>query len=74
MHVHACIVSARAVATRGADDLLVKQLFDNAPTELDVTIFDVDDELSMGMAREVAATAHKEKKFTDTVLLCTSLP
>ncbi|KAL1524705.1 hypothetical protein AB1Y20_019590 [Prymnesium parvum] len=47
-------------------DALAKQLFPDAPAELDVTIFEVDDQVAMTLAQEVVREANKARQFTDT--------
>jgi len=47
-------------------DALAKTLFDGAPADLDVTIFDVEDEAAMDMARALVTSAHNERRFTNT--------
>lgn len=48
-------------------DLIVKQLFDGAPEDCDVTIFDSsDDSATMLEARMLVAEQNKARKFTDT--------
>jgi len=46
-------------------DLLVKQLFDGAPSTLDVTLFDVADEDAVAKAKAVAEEAKQKRQFTD---------
>ena len=47
-------------------DAMAKQLFTDAPAELDVTVFDADDPLVVEQAREVCGAAHNARAFTDT--------
>ena len=48
-------------------DLIVKQLFDGAPQELDVSVFSADDDsATMVEAAALVSEAHKARKFTDT--------
>jgi ubiquitin thioesterase OTU1 len=47
-------------------DLVVKQLFDGSPEELDVSVFDVNDDAAMAEAHALVAEAHAARKFTDT--------
>ena len=47
-------------------DLLVRELFSGAPEDLDISAFEVDDDLAMAQAAELVAVAHREKKYTDT--------
>ena len=48
-------------------DLIVKALFDGAPEDLDVAIFEAsDDAATMAEARMLVAEQHKARKFTDT--------
>ena len=48
-------------------DLIVKQLFDGAPEDCDVTVFDAsDDAATMNEARMLVSEQHKARKFTDT--------
>jgi len=47
-------------------DLIVRQLFDGAPEELDVSVFLSDDESVLSEARALAAEAQSARKFTDT--------
>ncbi|KAL3923250.1 MAG: hypothetical protein SGPRY_004283 [Prymnesium sp.] len=47
-------------------DALARQLFHDAPAELDVTVFDVDDHTAMAQAQQVVDDAHRDCKFTDT--------
>ena len=48
-------------------DLIVKQLFDGAPEDCDVTIFDSsDDSATLLEARMLVAEQNKARKFTDT--------
>lgn len=47
-------------------DLIVRQLFDGAPEELDVCCFATTDEGVMGEASRLVAEQHRARKFTDT--------
>mmetsp|Transcript_54566 Transcript_54566/g.118987 ORF Transcript_54566/g.118987 Transcript_54566/m.118987 type:complete len:320 (+) Transcript_54566:293-1252(+) len=47
-------------------DVLAKQVFDGAPQELDVTVFDTADEGAMNLAARVVKAAHDARDFTDT--------
>eukprot|EP00927_Polykrikos_kofoidii_P060540 TRINITY_DN55498_c0_g1_i1.p1 TRINITY_DN55498_c0_g1~~TRINITY_DN55498_c0_g1_i1.p1 ORF type:complete len:268 (-),score=66.12 TRINITY_DN55498_c0_g1_i1:36-788(-) len=47
-------------------DVLVRQLFAAAPPELDVTLFDVNDEVAMAQAKALAVQAQSALRFTDT--------
>eukprot|EP00929_Paragymnodinium_shiwhaense_P100235 TRINITY_DN6241_c0_g1_i1.p1 TRINITY_DN6241_c0_g1~~TRINITY_DN6241_c0_g1_i1.p1 ORF type:complete len:233 (+),score=20.51 TRINITY_DN6241_c0_g1_i1:62-700(+) len=47
-------------------DVLVRELFPGAPQEMDVTIFDTNDQVAMDQARSLTAEANQRKQFTDT--------
>lgn len=46
-------------------DPMAKVLFDGAPEELDVTVFETGDEAAMAQARALVGEAHSKRLFTD---------
>ena len=48
-------------------DLVVKELFEGAPEELDVCVFPIAEaEMLLPQANALVAEAHRKRKFTDT--------
>ncbi len=47
-------------------DVVVRQLFDGAPSELDVSVFEASDDGAAREAEALVGELHRQRKFTDT--------
>ena len=46
--------------------MVVRQLFDGAPPELDVSVFEASDDVAAREAEALVGELHRQRKFTDT--------